>query len=184
MDTSSNQDDSICVNEIIVDTSNNAEENSNLESVPGENMNTQQDSLIENIKQKILNKIESELNMEKDIMELIRITMEEVEKSGLKGLSKKETVMKIIKQIIKAIEIQTELKEQIEHFLNSGLAESAIELIVKASKNELQINNIIDEITDPQILNNTKCCFSIIKHVFKSFSKKSTNASSTETETI
>lgn len=176
MDTSNNQnihteETETTVNENQITVAVVAQESQ--ESQVSENEIVSSTGMLDSLKEVLLKKAAEELNMEKDMMELVRMTMEEVEKLALKGLAKKEMVMKLLRQVVESLDLQPEIKEPLESFLNSGLAENAVEMIIKASKNELKLNDLVEHITDTENLKqNIGCCFAFMKVIFGRMSRK------------
>ena len=174
MDISTNQNihtEETTINQEQVTVAEIAQESQ--ESQVSENEFVLSSEMLDSLKESLLKKVADELNMEKDMMELVRMTMEEVEKLALKGLAKKEMVMKLLRQVVESLDLQPEIKEPLESFLNSGLAENAVEMIIKASKNELKLNDLVEHITDTENLKqNIGCCFAFMKVIFGRMSRK------------
>lgn len=100
------------------------------------------DSLVEGL----LNKMEENgISLdEKSLMTIVRYSMELVELHNLNGESKKKFVLDMIKKL--AVEQLDEDKaEIISRLVDSGVVESAIDMLILASKGELDINKVKEE---------------------------------------
>ena len=81
---------------------------------------------------------------EKTLMSVVRYSMEAVELYKLNGNMKKKTVLDLIKKISKE-NLDAETSCIICSVVDSGLVENAIELIVSATKGELDLNKVKEQ---------------------------------------
>lgn len=94
------------------------------------------------------------LNM-KNIVFIVTHLMQVVEKmEGLSGPDKKELVIDVIDKIIEISDLDDELKSSLQTFIDSTLP-STIEVIVSASKNQLNLNKVVKR--GSKILDAMKC---------------------------
>jgi hypothetical protein len=134
------------------------------------------ETVYKSLKEQLLQKVESELNMEKDMIELIRIVMELIETTDIKGVTKKETALKLLRDIVNAVDIQQEIKESLLIFINGGIAENTIDMIIRASKNELNLNTVVEYLVDPETIDEkVGCCFTVFGMLFRKFSRQRRN---------
>ena len=89
------------------------------------------------------------------IMSLVRYAMEVVELSLLKGTQQKEMVIRLIRRVIIDAPISDERELLCLQMLNAGVIGNAIDIIVSATRGELQLNNAVE--TAVEVVANTKC---------------------------
>jgi len=75
-----------------------------------------------------------------NIMSILKITMELIEKSPLKGLSQKELAIQILKKLLNEAELDTSTLETMTDFLDTNLIGDTIDLIIGATKGQFDIN--------------------------------------------
>jgi hypothetical protein len=90
------------------------------------------------------------------IMTIVRYIMEVVESSKLPGNEKKIAVNSLLRQIIKESDMYLEDKKICENLIDSGVVGDTIELIISASKGDININ------VKQAISIGGQCCFAII----------------------
>ena len=102
---------------------------------------------------------------QENIMKIVKITMELIEKSPLKGLSQKEIAIKILNYLLNEANIDNESMEIISSFLDTNLISDTIDLIISATKGELNINKVtkVTESCFTKIRNNFSRCISKVK---------------------
>ena len=100
----------------------------------------------------------SELNLEitpETITTVIQLAMEIVEASNLKGKAQKKLVTKIVKKVVEDAPISDEKEKLILDMIEFGVVGNVIDLVVSASKGELNINSAVATATG--------CCLSFLK---------------------
>lgn len=80
----------------------------------------------------------------KTIIQVVGFAMEIVEATTLKGNEQKELVEKLVKQIIKDAPISDDKEVSLLYMVNEGIIGDITELVVSASKGELNINAVIE----------------------------------------
>ena len=81
------------------------------------------------------------------LVDIIQNVVEVVELTKLQGSTKKKFALSLVEKSIEYLpESRNELKENILQNINNGLISDTIDLIIKASKQELKINSISDVI--------------------------------------
>ena len=79
------------------------------------------------------------------LVDIIENVLEVVELTKLKGSSKKDFALKLVEKCIEYLpDSRFDLKNNIQQNINNGLISDTIDLIIKASKQELKINSIAD----------------------------------------
>lgn len=78
----------------------------------------------------------------KTVTFVIKIAMEIAEATELKGQEQKTLVEGIVRKLVKHSDIEDEKKQLVIAMLNEGVVGDVIDLVVSASKGELNINNI------------------------------------------
>ena len=73
---------------------------------------------------------------------VIKIAMEIVEATQLKGKDQKVLVERIVRKVVNRADIEEDKKNLIVAMLDEGMVGDVIDLVVAASKGELNINNI------------------------------------------
>ena len=74
------------------------------------------------------------------VMQVLRIAMEAVEGSPIKGEEQKELAVKIILELVEGAELPDEHKFLIKSIAEGGLMNDTIDLVIEATKGELDIN--------------------------------------------
>ena len=100
----------------------------------------------------------SELNLEitpDSITTVIKLAMEVVEASKLKGEAQKKLVTKIVRKLIKSSTTSAENKNLLINMIDQGIVGNVIELVVSASKGETDINSAVKVAAG--------CCASFLK---------------------
>tara|TARA_B100000900_G_C20413297_1_gene647799 strand:- start:329 stop:688 length:360 start_codon:yes stop_codon:yes gene_type:complete len=107
---------------------------------------------IKNIKSKIGN---IEIN-QKNIIYIVKISMEAVEITNTKGTEQKILVNRIISKLILDAPISKNEKEELlSNIIDNGILDEVIEIVVSATKNELDIN-VPEKVT-------MNCCMRLFK---------------------
>lgn len=94
----------------------------------------------------LLNLLRTKLKQEniemsqQNLMQILKITMELIEKSPLKGLSQKEVAIQILNRLFQESKLDNESIDVICSFLDTNLVGDTIDLIVAATKGEFDIN--------------------------------------------
>ena len=91
----------------------------------------------------------------KNITLVIKLAMEIVEASALKGEEQKTLVEKIVRKIIVEAPIADDKEKLLLNMIDEGIVGDVIDLVVSASKGELDIN-IVEKAA-------TGCCLAILK---------------------
>ena len=79
------------------------------------------------------------------IVDIITNVIEVVELTRLKGSSKKDFAIQLIERYVAYLpDTRIDLKNNIQQSLDNGFFSDTIDLIIKASKQELKINSIAD----------------------------------------
>jgi hypothetical protein len=78
----------------------------------------------------------------KTITFIIRIAMEIVEATKLKGEDQKILVEKIVKKVVRHSDIEEDKKHLLIAMLDEGVVGDVIDLVVVATKGELNINSV------------------------------------------
>ena len=100
----------------------------------------------------------SELNLEitpDSITTVIKLAMEVVEASKLKGEAQKKLVTKIVRKVVVDAPIADEKEKLILDMIDQGVVGNVIELVVSASKGEIDINSAVKVAAG--------CCASFLK---------------------
>lgn len=108
------------------------------------------------------------------IVTIVRYAMEIVELYNLKGSSKKEIVVHLIKKIGNE-HLEGKSKEIMNTLIESQIVENAIEILVMATKGELKLNNLTEEKKEEAINTieetTSNCLLICLKAIFKSKTK-------------
>ena len=91
----------------------------------------------------------------KTITEIVKIAMEIVESTKLKGAEQKALVEKIVRKIIVDSPLEESKKSIVISMLDEGIVGDVIELVVSATKGELDINSV-EKVA-------TGCCLAFLK---------------------
>lgn len=78
----------------------------------------------------------------KSLMSIGKMAMEIVENTEVKGAAQKDLVIRLVETIIKDCEIDNNIKEACLEVIKNGTLEATIDLVVSASKGELNLNKI------------------------------------------
>ena len=100
----------------------------------------------------------SELNLEitpDSITTVIKLAMEFVEASKLKGEAQKKLVTKIVRKVVVDAPIADEKEKLLLDMIDQGVVGNVIELVVSASKGEIDINSAVKVAAG--------CCASFLK---------------------
>lgn len=102
---------------------------------------------------------------QENIMKILKITMELIEKSPLKGLSQKDVAIEILNKLLNESGLDNETMQIINTFLDTNLIGDTIDLIVAASKGQFDINKAtkITQGCFKRTINNLNRCLSKIK---------------------
>jgi hypothetical protein len=101
---------------------------------------------------------DKEINVE-NIMSIVQVTIEAVELTKVKGERQKDLAVKLIKQIIEDAPISDDKEKFLLDMLKEGVIGSTIDLVVTASKGELDINSVKEVAVG--------CCGFLIKKIKK-----------------
>ena len=91
----------------------------------------------------------------KTITEIVKIAMEIVETTKLKGKDQKALVEKIVRKIVTEAPLDETKKSIVISMLDEGIVGDVIDLVVSASKGELDINSV-EKVA-------TGCCLAFLK---------------------
>ena len=92
------------------------------------------------------------------VMILVREAMQIVEQTALKGIQQKELVNELLLRLFAEVSLSEEQKKMCEELVNSGIVGETIELVVDATKGELNINQLQDVAKET-----ASCCFAFLK---------------------
>ena len=98
----------------------------------------------------------------KSITEIVKIAMEIVEATKLKGADQKSLVEKIVRKIVKESPLEESKKSIVISMLDEGIVGDVIDLVVSATRGEVNINTV-EKVA-------TGCCLAFLK------SRKAKNA--------
>jgi len=103
-----------------------------------DNQEVFQDSL------KALHERMGELEVNADnIMQVLRFAMEVVEVTQLKGTAQRDLALKLVRQVIVDAPVSDEKEQLLLGLVDSGVLTGTIDLIVDASKGELDVNTLV-----------------------------------------
>ena len=106
-----------------------------------------QDSEYEKCRKELLDKVgKLEINTQ-TIMAVLRMAMEVVEATQLKGQAQKELCIKLVKDVVIAAPLSGQHEKLILDMIDSGVLDNAIELIVDATQGKLDVNAAIGVVT-------------------------------------
>ena len=91
----------------------------------------------------------------KTITQIVKIAMEIVEATKLKGKEQKALVERIVKKIVTDAPLDESKKSIVISMLDEGIVGDVIDLVVSATKGELDINTV-EEVA-------TGCCLAFLK---------------------
>ena len=80
----------------------------------------------------------------KTIIEVVRFAMEIVEATTVKGEEQKQLVENLVKQIIVEAPISDDKEKTLLFMINEGIVGDIIDLVVSATKGELNINAVVE----------------------------------------
>lgn len=136
-------------NETNENTSDNKINQKSLEDIASVSIETTKQIINETEReyQKILesisNRIKKSTISPSTITKLIRFVMEEMENSTIKGEERKNIAIKIIRELISDNdEISEETKNLCLQLIDNGVIENTIELIIQATRGNLNINTV------------------------------------------
>ena len=122
-------------------------------------MTTRDEHLLTACLDKIKLKIgDTEINP-KNIMYVVKIAMEVVELTEVKGKDQKILVNKLIAKLVMDAPIKDAKEKLLLDILDEGIVDEVIELVVSASKGELNLNAVKDV--------TTSCCMGFLKNACK-----------------
>lgn len=105
------------------------------------------ETLIQKAKQDIIVKIDKDGGFElsyKNIVNLVKLVMEAVEVSKIKGgEKKKEAVIRLVRDILEEFDNDDEHKKSIVDLIEDGTISALINVIVDATKGKVNINKIL-----------------------------------------
>lgn len=101
---------------------------------------------------------DKEINIS-NIMTIVQVTMEAVELTKVKGEKQKDLAVKLIQKIIEDAPISDDKEKFLLDMLKEGVIGSTIDLVVAASKGELDINSVKEVAVG--------CCGFLIKKIKK-----------------
>ena len=95
------------------------------------------------------------------LVDIIENVIEVVELTRLKGSSKKDFALQLVERYIEYLpDTRFDLKNNIKLSLDNGFISDTIDLIIKASKQELKINGVIDVVKSNYFKKLVMSCFS------------------------
>ena len=113
------------------------------------------ETIFENSLKKLKEKTQNiEINA-KTIIQVVRFAMEIVEATTLKGQQQKELVEKLVRQVIRDAPINDKKEEALLYMVDEGIIGDITELVVSATKGELNVNAAIEI--------SKVCCMGIFK---------------------
>jgi hypothetical protein len=89
------------------------------------------------------------------IIQILRFAMEVVETTQVKGAEQKELVIKLVRQVVVEAPITDEKERLLLDMIDHGVLGNTVDLVVMASKGELDVNAIVAVATG--------CCAAFIK---------------------
>ena len=91
----------------------------------------------------------------KTITTVIKISMEIVEATNLKGEEQKKLVEKLVKKVVKDAPIADEKEKLLLDMIDEGVVGDVVDLVVAATKGEIDVNTV-EKVA-------VGCCLSILK---------------------
>ena len=91
----------------------------------------------------------------KTIMTILKFSMEVVETTKLKGEDQKELAVKLVRQIVVEAPITDDKEKLLLDMIDEDILGDTINLIIAASKGELDINNVLEVASG--------CCVAFLK---------------------
>ena len=76
-----------------------------------------------------------------NIINIVPIVLEVVEKASISGELKKKIAMSLIEQLVRESKMSENDKRKCNDLFNNGVIDSVIENIIKASNNKIKLNN-------------------------------------------
>lgn len=98
---------------------------------------------------------------------ILKDIMEVIERSALRGLEQKEFLFYALKKVLSTINgrfIRPEIRTSCIEMIEDGSLDNMVELIIQASRGELNLNVVMDNVS-------TNCIFSIFKNLKSCFRK-------------
>lgn len=95
----------------------------------------------------------------KNIMYVVKVTMEVVEASSVKGVAQKVMVNRLVSKLVIDAPISDAKEKLLLDILDEGIVDEVIDLVVSASKGELNLN-AAKEVA-------TSCCLGLFKNKCK-----------------
>ena len=92
---------------------------------------------------KLLNKLKDVEVTVFNFMVIVRFAMEIVEATTLKGSAQKEFVVRLVRAVIVAAPITDEKEKLLLNMIDQGVLGNTIDLVVDASRGNLNINKIV-----------------------------------------
>jgi len=89
------------------------------------------------------------------IIQVLRFAMEVVETAQVKGAEQKELVIKLVRQVVVEAPITDEKERLLLDMIDHGVLGNTVDLVVMASKGELDVNAIVAVATG--------CCAALMK---------------------
>jgi hypothetical protein len=115
-------------------------------------MSVLKDELFKQFNQTILSK-KIKLG-ENSVMLCVRYAMEIVELSELKGEDQKRMVIELMRELIKLSNVDNDTSDKILFFVNENVLNDIIELVVDATKGNININKLTEQVGN--------CCFAFL----------------------
>lgn len=114
------------------------------------------------LEEKVMNQVKeqlknTEINMP-NVMKIVKNTMEVIELTEVKGEKQKDLAVKVVKKIVVGAPIVDDQKKIIIQMIDGEVLNSAIDLIVEASKGHLNINVVKKAATG---------CFAFVRRLLK-----------------
>lgn len=100
--------------------------------------------MTENIEEKFALKIGSMTIESSTIMLVLQYAMEVVELTDLKGEAKKEMAIKLVRQAVQDAPLDDDMETVLLGMINQGILDYMINLIISASRGEININATIE----------------------------------------
>ena len=101
------------------------------------------ESMISKVKESVKDKLKDVGIKPATLSNVIRLTMEAVEETPVKGPEQKEFAIKVIKTLFDELPEANPEKTFLVESISSGSVDGTIELVIAATKNELTINHVL-----------------------------------------
>ena len=130
------------------------------ENVVLEQVHSVADKVVDKIFEQVLTNLKIkmgplELNG-RTLMVAMRYAMELVELTELKGEAQKQLVIRLLQRLVKDAPLSVKKEELCMKLINAGIVGQTIDLIIDATKGNLQVNNIVQTVTTAMM--STRCC--------------------------